>query len=358
MFHLIIDIIIDVCIETISDTNDQNTNGHRSKSLNDQDKHEDAEPLLVEQTEQTVDKLQSLPTLPQRKEFLLPVLALPPKHNLLSPSSEYSIPVTPFNCDRDLFLSLSPVSSFPFRRNELASPDSPSSASSGSIVSPRTASVPVPRLLPTSIISHQTSPSKESGNFESETYRSIEPLDLQAKSVMRPPKDENTYVSTIRHDVPTTIPFMEQTFTISSASSSSASSATLSSSSVSSSSFKPVLPVQPKIASPYIETSHPWTHISRNVQIHRPVPFLPAINRHPRDLEAVPIGKQDTKVRQLQPESSDCMDLSEIRNQITESETKRTILPALASPPAQHQVITIQILITVDSHYLDLGYLE
>ena len=339
-------IIIDVCNETISDTNDQNTHGHRSKSPNGQDKHEDAETLPVEQLQQTADKLQNLPTLPQRKEFLLPVLALPPKHNLLSPSSEYSIPVTPFNCDRDLFLSLSPVSSFPFRRNELASPDSPSSASSGSIVSPRTASVPVPRLLPTSIISHQILPSKESGNFESETYRSIEPLDLQAKSVMRPPKHENTHVPTIRHDVPRTSPFMEQTFTISSTSSLSASSTTLSSLSISSSSsFKPVLPVQPKIASPYIETSHPWTHISRNVQIHRPVPFLPTINRHPRDLEAMPIGKQDTKVRQLQPESSDCMDLSEIRNQITESETKRTILPALASPPAQHQVITIQLLI-------------
>ena len=229
----------------------------------------------------------------------------------------------PFSCSRALFLSLSPVSSYQFRRNELASPDSPNS-SSGSIVSPGCDSITTPSLhdLSNLVSYHDTYHPSELDQTNTTKHKSE--LQIQVN---------NLTLNDNRNQV-----LWSQTSGVSS--SHVASYVPLSSLSKDSP-FKPL-------------TSRPNEHWKdtrqihserEDTRIHKPVPFLPVLAQYPQDFSMLEqYHKRNNNDNSF---NNSCNTVSDNTDTTTRpnnrKEAKEFKLPALV--PTQSQLSPVSVVI-------------
>lgn len=315
--------------DAASGTDEQYRNEKGSPLAGNTDGNDVRETWQDTEPTQTIDNVPDAQFISQKREFLLPILAPPGKLDTISASPEYY-------CDRALFLSLSPISSFPFRRNELASPDSPTTALSGCTMSPRGSIVspygsilsparsivsPSERssspVFPTPCVRHNsssTSSSEEGGLSGKINCKSDGPLSLEIKPITQSWKCDHT-VSVSKDNISTRVSSVPSSFSVPTC--------------------RPILPVQNEKVSPISETIHSSSFTAgRTLPIHRPVPFLPMINRHQQEYEAMHSrGEDHTKPRQCK--TTDVMEEGTPVTDATQIHSALPPIPATASANCQ-----------------------
>ena len=258
---------------------------------------------------------------------------LPPLDTIPQPPLEYRVPAYP--CSKSLYLSLSPISSFPFRRNELASPDSPGSTSSGSVVSPRSASSYTPST-PSHFIDSRTSIYRDNVYTENtepvnSTNDSLDVNHIESKD--KEINEHDHYSSNIRsfnsdltRRSSTVFPF---------------------------SSFKPVLPIKHKLLSPIEDATvsslqNESTSNLLTQSVHKPVPCLPLIHR-PAQISHGPIANHH-----LSSVTCGTTEVLDLTNH-TEKESRRCTLPPI--PVTKQQVNRVFFLPKTNQYkYIILTY--
>lgn len=231
--------------------------GEESQSEVDKDRNNNFNVKLIETTINTRDNTPSEDHPHEKHEFVLPVLDFSRKSSDSERPTDYAMSA-PFNCSRALFLSLSPVSSYSFRRNELASPDSPNSASSGNIVSPGSDSVQTPlRFAPTNLASYQDIYPSELGKHKTTNLRKSE-LPTQVNNLTLYDNRNKTlwsHASAVLNSPPSSYSSLNSL-----------------------SPDSPFKPVTSRINEKWKDTRQ--IHSDReNIHIHKPVPFLPVLTQ-------------------------------------------------------------------------------
>lgn len=218
------------------------------------------------------------------------------------------------DCNRTLFLSLSPVSSYSFRRNELASPDSPNSTSSGSVVSPGSASIPTARRALANFVTHREPSTAESNNIGNVKYRTHEQrLNLSNNSFLHDYRSD----ALIGKEAVSRLSFVP------------------SNSFPSNSPFKPVLSKTDCIVPTATEKETHQVPSRENVPVHKPIPFLPVITQYPTVLGPLHVRNNETSVKNTNNEVNDVGKLPKTGNHTTAKEPTGMLLPAIGPVSSQ-----------------------
>ena len=262
----------------------------------------------------TSDKVSDVNTFPKPETHIKKRgFYLPPLDPIPQPTLEYRVPA--YACSKSLFLSLSPISSFPFRRNELASPDSPGSTSSGSVVSPRSASS-YPPSTPSHFIDSRTSVYRDRVYPENTEPVNSNDENLDVNHIETKDKDINEHDHFSNNIRNFNSDLTRRSSTV-----------------FSFSSFKPVLPIKDKLLSPIEDAtgSSLQTESTSNLltqSVHKPVPCLPLIHR-PAQISHGPIANHH--LSSMTCGSTEVLDLTNH----AEKESRRCTLPPIPVPKQQ-----------------------
>ena len=299
--------------------------GEERQVEKDKDRNNNLNLNLTETTIKTLEKSPREDHPQEKHEFVLPVLDFSRKRGDSERSTDCTMSA-PFNCSRALFLSLSPVSSYPFRRNELASPDSPSSVSSGSIVSPGSDSVPTSsRFAPTNLVSYQDFyPSerekhKTTNQRNSELPAQVNNLTLRdnrnkalwnhASAVLNSPASSYVSLNSLSPDSP----------------------------------FKPVTS---RMNEKWKDTRQ--IHSEReNIHIHKPVPFLPVLTQFSQDVSMTQLFRDRNNNATLENSFNKVSDRTDIATTVNISTVKEPTdfkLPALTPTQTQLSPVGLKCL--------------